>query len=240
MRILLNEIDKHKSEKAIIKAAKTKLHQITGAFIDKVSLQAVDNLISEIQKNGETNEIITRILMFHASSAERINFVNEMYEDILNITGDKKAILDIACGLNPFYIPLIRSKITGYFAVDINSKVIELVNKYFAVINVDYHAVANDVLYKTLTCKVDNVFLFKILPLFEQQNKGFSRLLVKQLDSEFYTITFPTRSLSGKNKGMRKFYDDFMLNNFIHDEFEHCFEKEYFNEMLYIIRKRKN
>lgn len=108
----------------------------------------------------------------------------------------------------------------------------------FTSTNINGCAFANDALYKTPDVQVQNVFLFKIIPLLEQQQKGYSKILIDQLQSEFFTITFPTKSLSGKNVGMYQFYDEFMKNCFTENEFEYCLQKEYLNELLYIIRRR--
>lgn len=239
IRIVKKEAEKHKSEKDIIKSAKTKLHQISGVFIGEDSIRQVYKLMETLHENN-VNEVINKILSLHASSTERMNFIGEMYNDIFLITGNEGSVLDIACGFNPFYIPCMSISDQGkYYAADINIKIIDLLNCFFSLTGINGHAFANDVLYKTPDVPVHNVFLFKIIPLLEQQQKGFTGILIDQLRSDFFTVTFPTKTLSGKNVGMYQYYDEFMKNRFAESDFEYCFQKEYFNELLYIIKRRK-
>ncbi|MCL2321544.1 MAG: hypothetical protein FWC47_05475 [Oscillospiraceae bacterium] len=232
IRISENEMKKNKSDKEIIKSVKTKLYQISGAFIS-------DDSIKFIYKNYELSKSFPMVEALHSSTAERISFAKEMYRDIFSVTGDECSILDIGCGLNPFFLGNMKKLYGGkYFATDINLKLIKLLNIFFASTNIDGHAFPNDVLYKVPDIHVENVFLFKILPLFEQQQKGSSKRIIEEIDSEYFTITFPTKTLSGKNVGMKNFYNNFIKNNFTEEEFEYCFEKEYINELLYIIKKK--
>ena len=239
IRIVQNEIGKHKSEKDVIKSVKTKLHQITGAFVGEDSIKQALRLLDTLNKHS-VSDTIKKILALHISSMERMRFIDEMYKDIFDITGNQCSILDVACGFNPFCLPLFSKFIQKkYYATDIYVKIIDLLNRFFDLADVNGCAFANDVLYKTPDVQVQNVFLFKIIPLLEQQQKGYSKILVNQLNSEFFTITFPTKSLSEKNVGMYQFYDAFMKNCFTDNEFEYCLQKEYLNELLYIIKRRR-
>ena len=237
-RIVQNEIGKFKSEKDVVKSVKNKLHIITGAFAGEECINRAFKLLETSDANP-ADETIYKILALHASSAERTTFMGDMYKDIFVVTGAEGPILDIACGFNPFCIPLIpeltRNK---YRATDINIKITELLNRFFALTGLDAQAYATDIIYKIPDFYTHNVFLFKTLPLLERQQKGFSKKLIDRLDSGFFSITFPTKTLSGKNVGMYKFYNEFMENCFAKTEFEYCLQKEYSNEILYIIRRK--
>ena len=111
-----------------------------------------------------------------------------------------------------------------------------LLNEFFKINNLNGHAYAGDVLYKVPEYECDVVFLFKILPLLEQQKKGYSKYLIDNLNSSNFVITFPTKSLSGKDYGMYNFYRNFMRENFTYYDF--IFESEYKNELLIILERR--
>ncbi len=237
MRLAGSEAEKRVSEKDAVKAVKTRLHVIAGAFSESGKLAEAEKLLDAWSaENG--GEIAERILGLHKSSAERMGFGREMYRDILGAVGEGGAVLDIACGLNPFAAPLM-GRIDRYIATDIDTRVVSLVNRFFGLAGIPGVAIASDVLYRIPVNRVKNTLLFKIVPLLEQQKKGFSAELAESLDSEFLTITFPTRSLSGKNVGMAGFYRDFIRASFPEDRFRFCFDKEYQNELLYIIRRKK-
>lgn len=238
LRISENEIGKYKSDKEVIKSVKTKLHQITGAFIGGEEIKKASSLLENINPDN-LSDTIGCILALHASSAERMGFSDELYRDIFAVTGNIGPILDIACGFNPFFIPLMPGgNSLKYYATDINVEIIGLLNEFFRLTGTTGSAFAGDILYRTPDLKVHNVLLFKILPLIEQQQKGYSQQLINQLNTEFITITFPTKSLSGKNVGMARFYGDIMESRFPTVRFEYCLKKEYSNELLFIIRKK--
>lgn len=257
-RLVENEIKKYRSEKEVIKSVKTKLHRITGAFIGESDIQNAYNVLQNafgiLQKaDGITSqstpeaaneqsfgESIRQILSLHASTRERMGFMEEMFRDIFAVTGEDCRILDIACGFNPFFLALYSGTVCEkYYASDINTRLIDLLNYFFLKTNINGQAFASDILYRIPDIRVSNVFLFKIIPLIEQQQKGYSKVVADRLKSEFLTITFPTKSLSGKNVGMYRFYNELMKNYFCEAEYEYCLEKEYGNEVLYIIRRRK-
>ena len=237
MRIAAEEAGRQKSEKAAVKAVKTRLHQITGAFISPDKLKTAGRLLDEM---GEENreEIIRQVLGLHTSSAERMGFAREMFEDIFAVTGRDGVILDIACGLNPLFMGLMDGvEQLEYHGVDINVGAVALVNRFFEMSEVCGRAIAGDVLYQVPEVAADHVFLFKILPLLEQQRKGSSRALVEGLKAKWFTISFPTKTLSGKNVGMHQFYRAFMGAQFGDGAFEVCLEKEYENELVYVIKR---
>jgi 16S rRNA (guanine(1405)-N(7))-methyltransferase len=53
---------------------------------------------------------------------------------------------------------------------------------------------------------VDVVFLFKVLPCLEQQEKGAGLRVLSSLSARYAIASFPTRSLGGFNKGMSENY----------------------------------
>ena len=236
-RLVAGESRKYRTEKELIKSVKTQLHQISGVFIDEGSIKRASGLLDGLS-GPPTEETIREILSLHTSSRERLGFIEEMYGDIFAVTGSGGAILDLACGFNPFFLPLMPTVSPAkYYATDINVHLIALINEFFAQTGINGHACASDVLFKVPDIEAQNVLLLKIVPLLEQQQKGFAKTLIGQLKSEFFTLTFPTKSLSGKNVGMYQFYDRFMQENFAKKDFEYCLQKENHNEIIYVIRR---
>ena len=57
---------------------------------------------------------------------------------------------------------------------------------------------------------MDVVFLLKSLPCLEQQEKGFGARLLREANARFAVISFPARSIGGRDKGMVRHYERFM------------------------------
>ena len=79
---------------------------------------------------------------------------------------------------------------------------------------------------------VDVTFIFKFMPLLK---KSEQLNLLNKLNTKYIVVSFPTRSISGKNVGMKENYS----NNFkelIKGHFIIVGEIEFQNEILFIIR----
>ena len=54
------------------------------------------------------------------------------------------------------------------------------------------------------------MFLFKTIPCLEQQEKGAGVRLLRSLRARCAVVSFPARTLGGRDKGMALHYDQFM------------------------------
>lgn len=204
LEIVKIELPKYESEKRLIKAVKNRLYQIYGAFLSKEESQKLRELISILEKDrSNIKDIAKMILQLHQSTRERIEIYEELYRRVFSITNRPSSILDLACGLNPFSIPWMN--IEGpieYYAYDIDSVVVESINKFLAILGYPPLAVIKDVLFEEIEECVDVCFIFKFLPTAERIKRGISIKLLEAINSKFIVVSFPLKSLSGKEKGM--------------------------------------
>jgi len=239
LEIVKIELQKYKNEKRLIKAVKNRLHQIYGAFLSKEERQKLRELISILEKDhSNIMDIAKMILQLHQSTRERLDIYGELYREIFDTTGRPSSILDLACGLNPFSIPWMN--IEGpieYHAYDIDSIVIESINKFLAILGYPQLARIKDILFDEIEDCVDVCLIFKFLPTAERIKKGLSIKLLEAINSKFIVVSFPLKSISGKERGMLDNYSRL---------FEPIFQKSHKiikkftlgNEMFYILIKR--
>ena len=235
-RICDEEIKKYNKEKDIIHSIKNKLHQITGSFL----ISDIFRKFNQFKKNGETIDF-NHLLSLHSSTKERLSFYTELFDDIYNCVGKINSILDLACGLNPIlfaqYLSLNNLSIEQYYAEDINSDLLKIIDFYAEYSKLFIETKHSDLLCEVPKYNVDVVFLFKIIPLLEQQKKNYFVDLINSLNAKYIVVSFPTKTLSGKNVGMldnyKKIFDQFLEQNRVNK----IFEKRYFNELIYIIMK---
>ena len=220
-RLIDNGCSKFKKEKDVIKYVKKELHIVWGVFLKKIT--NFDNLTRE--------ELIT----LHRSTDERKNFVEDFYKKIFeSIQGDIKNIADYGCGFNPLNIDhMDLPKDCTYFAYDIYEPEIEFLNKHLK--KKIFKGVVRDI-FEEDSRQYDLVFLFKILPVLEEQKKGSTKEILQNLNTKYFAISFPLKSLSGKDVGMQTFYTQSFEN--ILSELEYTYEKIVFeNELVYIVKK---
>lgn len=230
------ERKKFKNKKDILKAIKRRLHQIYGSFLKPYEYKKIGGYLELISENNLKN-ICNEILKIHISTKERLIFYEDLYRKIFEITGKPKSILDIACGLNPFSIPFmnINKKIT-YFAYDIDVYLINLVNKFFERINLPPLGICQDVIFNPPYDYTDLCFIFKFLPIIEKIKRNYIWDFLRNLNSKFIILSFPSRSLTGKEKGMLDHYEKFYLKN-IKEVFKVLGKFSFENEVFIIIEK---
>lgn len=226
------ETPKYKKSKDIEQSVRKKLHTwVSMFFLDYQKLQ------KEIESSDNIDELLPLLLQNHVSTKERLDFISQMIKDIDMTIPGIKSILDLGCGLNPIaYFLYSGNKNVKYTAVDVEKSAMELLNLCFSKMNANAQAFADDVKKVQIT-NVDAVFMFKLLPLLEQQEKGASEKLINKINSKYYCISFPTKSMSGKNVGMYNKYKSDIDLLASKCNLKTIFEKEYKNEILFILQK---
>ena len=202
LRICEEEYKKYSNDRDRIKGAKNALHAIYGAFLTSGIYKKANKILDQHNQSDWHN----KILQLHASTNERIHDLHEFYSFIFENIGPVESILDIGCGFNPFTIPYMPHKPTKYHAIDIDSRTADINNRCFAAMGLPELAACADIIIDTPNITADAAFLFKLLPLIDRQAKGRSAKLLSEVDTKFLVITYPTKSLTGKEKGMQAFY----------------------------------
>jgi len=236
-RLIEEEI--HKKAPDSIKAAKTKLHQIYGAYTQDNAHKKAARLL-----DGLADPITTAkaILSLHASTKERLPYYADFYDFILGHVGRAESILDIGCGYNPFSIPLIPAltKLQAYHAYDIDTWVADLLNRFFACLGLPTAAKCADLAVDIPQETADIALMCKLLPVLESQSPGSGYRLARGLNVRYLLITYPLKSLGGREKGMAKHYSA-AFSQALQDgelgKFSLVDERQVGNEMLYILTK---
>jgi len=230
-RVCAEESAKYKKYKEKIKAVKNRLHEIYGAFISENSVKSAEALLNE------------NVLRLNISSNERLPFIKDLYKFIFNAIPDKNisSILDIGCGFNPFALPFIfetvpELNIKSYHAVDIDINLAKLINKYFTLLKLPENAGCIDIISETPPQTADVAFFFKVIPTIENCKKGRGFEILNNLNAKYIVVSFPTKTLCGKNKGTADNYAAMLEGNLDYEKFEVVGKNIIGNELVYIIK----
>ena len=217
------------------KAAREALHGITGAFIspDEARHLAWDMQAWSVDK---TDIGLERMLSRHASTRERLPLsdMDALYGRLFSVTGRPRSVLDLACGINPIYLGAQGIETTG---VDISGSAVEAVNRFREVCGMPVTAVCADLLCPGAIPKghFNIALLFKLLPLLERQKSGAAADVMSAVSAEYLIISFPTRTLGGRNVGMAGNYSAWMEGHMpAGRDVAETFETN--NELFYILR----
>ncbi|MCL2605035.1 MAG: hypothetical protein FWD90_11210 [Defluviitaleaceae bacterium] len=211
------------------KAAKTRLHQLYGAYVQPAMYKKAKTILSaaeqaKAEERHSPSHEAESLLRLHASTRERLPHCLDFYRFIFEHVPPPESIVDLGCGFNPFSLPFlyeagsgIQVKLKTYRAYDICTQQAELINRFFILHNLPPDAECLDLAAtpdseslilssESLIPNSELVFMFKLLPVLEAQSSGGGFRVVRGLTSKHLVITYPLKSLGGKEKGMARHY----------------------------------
>ena len=239
LRICEEEYKKYSNYRDRLKGAKNALHSIYGAYLTNNIFKKAEKLMEVIaEERGKISQSQERLLRLHASTKERMAEMITFYQFIFEVVGEAESIIDIGCGFNPFTIPYYPvPPPSKYYALDIDERMAELNNRYFRSLKIPELAGCIDITTTSPKAKADLAFLFKLLPLIDRQARGRSSKLLREIDAQHLIITYPTKSLTGKEKGMQAFYAA-AFEEVIGGNLFITAKKQIGNELVYVVAKR--
>ncbi len=210
-KIARAEFSKGRSFKETVKATRSKLHQVGSSFQEKridypFWMQQLRAL--PVPLGRESVQGFCRCMMEqHASTRERLPILDVFYPTVLKKIQPIRSVLDVACGLNPLAIPWIPiAPDFRYYASDIYGDLIDFLTFFFPFIGVQGKAELCDLTSTIPAEEVQLALLLKTLPCLEQLDKTIGSRLLEGIRAEHILVSFPVRSLSGRDKGMRANY----------------------------------
>lgn len=236
---ILNWAEARVKKKEVDKTARKKLHQIYGAYFSQGNASAFEKAIKDQPATSEESKAFCLELMeLHSSSQERLEDLSGFYRQIFEITGKPERIIDLACGLNPLSYPWIHEHgAIPYIGFDIDQKTTQLMSDLLTSFGYPAQVHFNDLfLAIPVHQESDMVMLLKALPCLEQQEKGISVKLLTEIKSRFLIVSFPSKSLGGKSKGMETNYEAFLQS--VIQETSHTLQKITLErEIIYVLER---
>lgn len=222
--------------KKVLKEIRKNLHRSHGAFLTPYS--------NKRNRFLEEKEFV-EILKTNFSTRERLNFYEDIYQKIFEITSKPKTILDLGSGLNPISFEFMHLKTLDYTATEINEDDIKFLNNYFKIMS--SKGLNGNALYLDLTeeksleilkeiSNTDICFMFKLLESLEFTKKRKYKLIEKVLTttkSKWIVASFATKTLSQKRmKFTQRKWFELMLQRLK----KQSVKIEFSNETFYIIK----
>jgi 16S rRNA (guanine(1405)-N(7))-methyltransferase len=237
VRVARWSVGAHKGRQAALKAAKRKLHQAYGAYLSPGAVASAERA-AELLSEGRLDEAEQRalcrdVLSRHASTAERLPFLDRFYADLTAGLPPVRSVLDLACGLNPFALPWMDLPAgASYLAVDVDERLARAFDRLGLAWPVELQGVAHDLAGGPPETGADLVLLLKAIPCLEHQEPGAGKRLLRSLEGPVVVVSFPARSLGGREKGMRETYDR-MLREMVEGSGRNLEVRSYPTETVY-------
>jgi len=241
--IAAEEIGKYGKQADVIKHIRSRLHQIAGAYL--AGRPRYDKWLKEMQDAAndpqKVREVCVRVMSFHSSTYERAGFLSEFYDTLFAALPPVRSIADLACGYNPMAIPWMKlTPGCRYLAVDVYSDLAEFLNSSLPLLGVDGSAIAANLLEPCpeLEGQFDLALVLKTLPCLEQLRRGCALDLLGTIRARHIAVSYPTRSLGGREKGMEEFYEA-RLQGILDETGWQARQFSFAQETLYIVEKQR-
>ncbi len=235
------ELQKRKNVKESIKSTRNKLHQVATAFQENALPypqweKDLASLPNDLHSESTAN-FITDCLKFHSSTAERLPFLPSFFEQTLAPLEPVESILDLACGLTPLCLPWMPvCEHVTYCGIDIFSDMIGFLSNFYSHFKLQHTFCVGNIIDAIPQQKVHVAFLLKTIPCLEQVDKHIGKKLLESIPAENILVSFPSRSLGGRSKGMAANYDAH-FDQLISGKNWHVARTDFPNEVTYLIRK---
>jgi 16S rRNA (guanine(1405)-N(7))-methyltransferase len=206
-RLAGEELPKSRNAAEAEKRTKRRLHQIFGAYATQLPYDRLLAELSAARGDAESFErACAKVLQQHASTAERLPDLHRFYAPIFGITGTPGTVLDVACGLNPLTIPWMGLGAGArYLAADIDVEMVRFLDGFLKLAGIEGGATVNDLVAGPPAGRADVAFLFKTLPCLQHQTDRLLEVL-DAVRADWLVVSFPTRSLGRREKGMAGTY----------------------------------
>jgi 16S rRNA (guanine(1405)-N(7))-methyltransferase len=195
-----------------IKRTKRGLHEIYGAYLPGTPPH-YERMLSELRAaraSGDEQAVrdaLSSALAVHASTRERLPHLAAFYQQIFSRIDPPATIRDLACGFNPLARPWmgLAGPVT-YLASDIDTRLAGFIEQALAALGTAHQVEVADLISQRVTDPADLTLLMKTVPCLERQQSGAGWDLIEAVNSPAVVVTFPTRSLGHRPKGMFQTY----------------------------------
>lgn len=225
-----------------VKRTKRGLHEIYGAFLPPsppnypALLRQLDSAVAEGDDEA-VRAALRRAMSVHISTRERLPHLAEFYREIFSYVPLPTTLRDLACGLNPLAAPWMGlPPETVYVASDIDARLMGFVDAALTRLGVGHRTSVVDILADRLDEPADVTLLLKTLPCLETQQRGVGWEVIDIVNSPIIVVTFPTKSLGQRSKGMFQNYSQ-SFESQAKERSCRIQRLEIGNELIYIIQK---
>ncbi len=211
--IASTEAKKRSSLKEAVKATTNKLYQVAWAYFnDQPAYSLHVRKLAELPQalhDAESRAFCTRLMQEHASTRERLPILSDFYHALLTDIQPVNSIVDLACGFNPLaldWMPIEKS--ASYTACDIFQDMADFLQGFFDHFQISGKASVCNLLTHIPQEKTQVALLLKTLPCLEQAEKDSARRILTGIQAQYLIVSFPVRSIGGKEKGMLAHYSN--------------------------------
>ena len=207
--ILRTELERQPNVKAALHVARRKLHEVVALYLGDPDYDAAEAKLHTACASGNADAIratCAAIMEQHHSTRERLPLLDAFYPRIWQVTGKPRAVLDLACGLNPLALPWMDLPPEArFYAYELHKRRAQFLARTLEWLGVAGGAWARDILVQPPAERGDVALLLKEIHRMEKRRRGIVLPLLDALDVRWIVLSSPTRSRSGR-RAMKEIY----------------------------------
>jgi len=178
------------------------LHNVIAPYLESIDynqeihyLQANSSALSDPE---DLKAYCRKMMTKHASTRERIPYLEQFFDTIHEVIGSPRSVLDLACALDPLCLPWMKLDEGAVFkAYDINLPRVRYLQTFFALIYPNYQAIQEDIFLNPPTEKAECVFFFKEAHRLEKRQPGATHILLDSINAATIVLSLPAMDLKG-------------------------------------------
>ena len=207
-RMAEEELPRARNSDEATKRVKRRLHQAVGAFRGARSSTALADAWSGSVDDPAFRAACVDAMRRHASTRERLPHLTHFYRSIWEVTGTPSVLMDLGCGLNPLSLPWMTIGGATVLASDVDTRPLGTVRAFLELVGQPHAVAPRDLVTDPPDAQADVALLLKLVTTLDRQDPAAAARLIGTVRAGHAAVSFTTRSLGGREKGMERTYRD--------------------------------
>lgn len=210
-RLAAEALQRHPGDRsAARKTTQRQLHQLFGAYLP--GKPRWHRLLRTIQQAGDraaAQDACRRAMSAHASTAERQRVLDDYAPLLAQVAGPTDRVLDLACGLGPLAWAFVDHAPAALHCVDVGTEMLGFLGEALTALGLPATVEAVDLAQPAAVAALppsEVAVLLKALPCLRHTLPGSEAELLDTIPAQRFLVSWPTRSLGSRAKGMDQTY----------------------------------
>jgi 16S rRNA (guanine(1405)-N(7))-methyltransferase len=205
-RLAEEELARARNPDDAVKRVKRRLHQAVGAFRGARRVDPIAAAWDGDLGDPGLRAACADAMRGHASTRERLPHLDRFYAGIWALTGTPQRLADLGCGLNPLALAWMEVGDAELITIDVDERPLATVRDFLELVGQPHEVERRDLVTSPPAIEADVTLLLKLVTTLDRQDPDAAGRLVGSLRSRHAVVSFTTRSLGGRARGMERTY----------------------------------